>query len=1745
MGPLKVTSAPTYDLTIGGQVPLPDISIAPQPSGGTVSVQNPSLPALPVSNYNESLDYNNSLNDYYKVDLSLDPTTKQINISAPQYYVDSPEFQEQVLPAFKQLEGKELNDTQVKSLTDAGVLADIQRQADDVRKVFEAKQEYKAKFPKATDQDATLYLQNTAAGYASDKDANTQVVTGFNQDDTPEVMSVADVVKNFKELDDTTKGSQIKGAFDIISNPDTDERTRAIQFSLVNFLRQKGLLKASAATQWDLGMKNFLAQSDKGLISNIAGQITRIGNNGQTAAQAAREDLASDPRSQLEGLETANSIGSGVGRLFSLVSDVVGSGAFTRLAGAAGQAALGARGTDLATRINQVISGVEDAGTIGRVAGGTARTLPSEATFGASQAITNDNYDTAKEFAINVAANGAALGAARIGGKVLSEFDQATKTPGTLLNEANDLVSRGLARGWDSVSSIPGLSKIRSTSARFVDSEAPIRQLLRGAYGRGQINSDEVKAGYNDLASMQQRGAPQVKAFVQESPEFDQLIRTNMTIESQGGEALEKAKRFISATQEKQYADAGRIKVSKARQEELEKTIDETDSPELQSYRQDLINFNDAVTRFGEQNGLLDNDILQAMRSDEAFKNGYVRLQRELDPEAYTPRSAKRFKDTQVVQKLKGGERAYADPFESAIERLHAFADLSAQNRIRDLVARSIDEGWTTGRILQAPETIKARNDIRSLLKSERTAIGDIVTKVNKEMTDELGLLVDDAESLSGPAAEVLGARIDNALEDIVDAVVKDPRFKPAITKLTEELGNVAGADRTAALEAVAAYRPEILQRIQTQLKNVMGPEDRETIDRMFRQRIDDQLQVARAQNTGLAVETPEDLPNTRISRTTDTNLRERQQAQRELNKDISSVDPAAPGTVSFTRGGTKGYFEVDDPVLRDYFNNPVRNATEDGYFAKAATLASRLFRLGTTGLNPVYLLVNASRDIPQSAVLGGVDVLSPRRAQTMLMESAGLNPQEAQDLMRRIDNSVSMSTTIASAREPLSIRRQAIDAYRAKQPGIKETAIQVKDKITHESLRALEAPFNTAELAVRKRNAALAYARSIQGGATREVAEQNAIFAARETTANFLNVGRQVNKLVRTMPYLTAAINGKASFLRMWNLDPIGVTTRLAAGVVTPLIFLAANNMQDDDTAAAYLDIPEWERRSNIIIMLGPDNIIKIPMAQELAAIANPFIERVEVHHGLDKSSFETFAKAILGQSPVNITGLATTNSEGNVDLRQAAIQAGGTFAPQIVRPAIDLLSGTNAFTGAAIAPSDQELYDRGQVAPGDEITAGDRTFAGRDSFLLRKLADATGFSQASFQNVLQNYTGAVGGMILNSLDRLAGAPEEQRGGKSIVENAAQRFFGKSYSQANQDYYRNVNSLEKEKEVLQTRLEKNGQDAYFAQDPNNAMSLNEQRRQLIDEYGEKVADFVTQYSDFYNQTGGLKPYQLSAVVRLLDFGPTQGAFEQGSFQNDLIQQARNESSSDAARRATDLGLPTSNERDRYGQLLVDAQGNPYTDYGDTSLANSNINQRIYGTPKQVAYEFEQITKADKKAGTQSLYDIQQKYYDRLDPLYAKAKGLKGDAAQAVYDEISRVQEEYMTNEFDPRIRPLIEKYGPEVLMNNNQIFEELGSRIMIPNDFTPFFSKKKTPYLKRDTEAYLLDRYGVGTLNEYNLPNDQQGQDLVNRINSDIQQGRTNSARSNYNNLRDGVDSGRIYVDTGAMEGIRQALDR
>lgn len=865
------------------------------------------------------------------------------------------------------------------------------------------------------------------------------------------------------------------------------------------------------------------------------------------------------------------------------------------------------------------------------------------------------------------------------------------------------------------------------------------------------------------------------------------------------------------------------------------------------------------------------------------------------------------------------------------------------------------------------------------------------------------------------------------------------------------------------------------------------------------------------------------------ISSALSDNAAEIKRLNAEINSPVSA-DDVGIRTADYFENGGRGKLSFNDPDVADYFTSNFA-VPETGMVWQALIGASRAFRAGTTGLNPIFnLVINPIRDITRSAITTGGSVLTPRNVVRTLIESAGMTPQQANDFYRLAQearkNSLWNSTSLTFARNEPSRAMQyrdlkRLDAQFSRAEGDKG-AIAINIANPKNAVRNIENVFNGVDKEGIRRNVFDAVLeRSIRAGKTPEQALSDAVFYADEATTSFWRAGKHARSFVRAVPYLSAAINGQASFARLWALDPVGVTARLASGIVAPTVFLTLNNLNNED----YKNIPNYVKDTNFIIMQPDGTYIKIPMDYDLARIVNPFRDVIEGLHDSDLNAFNLISDAVLNGSPIDMSGFTDRDFQGNVDVGRALTRTAASLLPQGVQAAYEATTGRDLYTGNALGPTDAELYSRGAEG---ELTNADRTYDSRNSQVLGFIANLTGIPQYTIQNIVSNLTGQVGDFVVNALDKATGADESAQGGRDIVENLGNRLSGDATTGGNKStaYYDITDTIEKEREDTIARLSTYG-------------LTDEQKQQITDEYSVDVAELVNTYTDEFGELDG---YRLSQIINLLSLDDSVNPYAEGDVRGEPIRQAQQDARTDAERRAFDLGIQTSTEQNRLGRIFNN-NGQDSWDFSDVSTIPGLIQENAYGAPRQVAYDFAQIVGADRDTGAASLRDEMQTYYTELDKLYDKAKGLKGKAASAVYDEINALQEQYMTQVFDRRIKPLIDKYGPSAL-DNSQVLQEISSLIMVPGDYTPFQSRKKQPYLTDDTKAYILDRYGVGRINEVNRPSDAEATALINAINSDLDAGRRGAASTKLTNLQKQLNAGKIYVSRDNMETIRQLIE-
>lgn len=150
-------------------------------------------------------------------------------------------------------------------------------------------------------------------------------------------------------------------------------------------------------------------------------------------------------------------------------------------------------------------------------------------------------------------------------------------------------------------------------------------------------------------------------------------------------------------------------------------------------------------------------------------------------------------------------------------------------------------------------------------------------------------------------------------------------------------------------------------------------------------------------------------------------------------------------------------------------------------------------------------------------------------------------------------------------------------------------------------------------------------------------------IFATRyalDSTTDFTRAFAYGNRFIRSVPYLGASINGMKSFMRLLELDPLGLAARFTFGVTIPYTALLAQTLSDPKNLEAYKNLPEYVKQDNLIFAYN-GAIIKIPFPDQLADILSPFRHMVEKSVGAQDNSWaKLLASDVLQLSPVDLSG-------------------------------------------------------------------------------------------------------------------------------------------------------------------------------------------------------------------------------------------------------------------------------------------------------------------------------------------------------------------------------------------------------------------------------------------------------------------------------------------------------------------------
>lgn len=816
----------------------------------------------------------------------------------------------------------------------------------------------------------------------------------------------------------------------------------------------------------------------------------------------------------------------------------------------------------------------------------------------------------------------------------------------------------------------------------------------------------------------------------------------------------------------------------------------------------------------------------------------------------------------------------------------------------------------------------------------------------------------------------------------------------------------------------------------------------------------------------------------------------------KEVDKGLTEYKGDVTQVIHYKEGGEDVYVVVNDPVIAEVLKKP-NNYQETGVVAEslanAANFISRAYRLGTTGANPIAFVRNILRDPMQAAIQGGFNplrmTLSPEVFYTTL-RNFGLDDATIKNVTERLANWAGSSGMTAEMRN-MGITTPGSVGYRNRVEKASKKLQNSNSKIK-KAIEKGEVPLETWETMFRNQIAQQSFVKNYGRFKDVNKAMGMAMFDASNSTTNFSHSVGLFKRATSTVPYLSSAINGTRSFWVQFNVDPIGMMTRITAGFMVPAMAITAWNLSSQERREQYMNLPEWYKDGHLILIDLEGNAISFPIPEELGQYYGTARRLMEyTQEATPYAIGQIMAKGAFGFLPVDTDGYFS--ADGTIDFERGTAQMFSGLIPQAATAIYEFIQEKDLFTGADLSNySDFQKW----------LNLGSNVFG-------------TGFKT-----------------LINDIGTVLGAPKEMMLGKNTADTLARDLFGVGFDNATTEFMNLVGNpsevdpetgketeatgLFKENEKLQKEIENiNAQIAYSSED--KKAELEKMKADKIQAFTDRVTNLVNKYMNLYTQAGGIEEWQKEKLVKLLTLGRASSSGASGSYQSDDMSDAYLNERALAQQRYVNAGLPAGPSLEALG------------DNGSIEL-QAAIN-RFYGVNKQATQDFENAIKAS------GAKDVKEEFYSVINQIYdaAEEQGKSPD-----YDLIEKIQARYLQM-MDAALIPLINQYGVNVL-NNSDFIDAVRKQVsgMIPSDdwrqstknAKKFLSTKEFPTATVDVKKWLKQRYTSGMRNR-NIDSDPEVTDRLDSIRADIDAGRMGSAKGKIDDLKKGVNKANFYISS------------
>lgn len=571
-------------------------------------------------------------------------------------------------------------------------------------------------------------------------------------------------------------------------------------------------------------------------------------------------------------------------------------------------------------------------------------------------------------------------------------------------------------------------------------------------------------------------------------------------------------------------------------------------------------------------------------------------------------------------------------------------------------------------------------------------------------------------------------------------------------------------------------------------------------------------------------------------------------------------------------------------------------------------------------------------------------------------------------------------------------------------------------------------------------------YKKAIEAGMTVQDAKIWATRYALDATTDFSRPFGYANRLIKSIPYLGAAINGQKSFFRLLTLDPEGISSRFTFGLILPYMTLLGESLSSEENRNIYNSIPDYEKEDSFVFVVNGSRM-QIPIPQELSAFVAPFRHAVEKSADAnDKSWLNLITSDALGAMPLDLSGfvdldanelLADSEETGLwAHISRGMEKAGSSLMPPAVKAAYMIMSGRDPYTGKDIDTSYTVYDEEGNPVPMDyhqyEIS----------QFMTGAFPD---ISASAWDKILKNLLGRSTLSVMDSAASLfTGKFDAAKSINGMASNLSAPFdagYDSQQESAKKEWQGAINKLYDMREALVNDKDLSKALSIMRTADNEGTSKYENAKRLynakMDEYAKTVVDVAKamkeKYPESYSKT------RMAQVVSLLTM-PTGIGYNDTAYADELQKNSYYDSKNRAVETFLRLGAPQDyTGMNSLGRGYYDSNGEfqfkVYTPYEIEYLNSASI-----GSDKQIqAMVSKAIKDADINTG-----DMWAGYYKATDK--ASRKEYKQDWNARVVTELY----------------PIISKYGSDNVLSDTNTVDLLDNYIFVDNPY------KTKQYLKQ-----------------------------------------------------------------------------